>query len=107
VQESQQDEEIYWQTHPWSRFKRDRREWLNEKLEKFRGSGALGASRLSAQEQAELEGKTLAQIKRQIEGLEEEDDGAAEEEEEDSSMPPSGISSRYDSARFTVEGDDD
>ena len=27
VQEAQQDEEIYWQTHPWSRFKRNRREW--------------------------------------------------------------------------------
>ena len=74
VQESQQDEEIYWQTHPWSRFKRDRKEWIAQRLEKYRGGGALGGSRLTADEQAELEGRTLAEIKRQIEGLGEDDD---------------------------------
>lgn len=82
VQESQQDEEIYWQTHPWSRFKKNRREWLNQKLEKYRGGGALGGSRLSAEEQAQLEGRTLAEIQRQIAGLDdlnEGDDGAEDE----------------------------
>jgi hypothetical protein len=80
VQESQQDEEIYWQTHPWSRFKKNRREWLNAKLEKYRSTGALGGSRLSAAEQAQLEGRTLDEIRRQIEGLE--DDAAEEDEDE-------------------------
>jgi hypothetical protein len=80
VQESQQDEEIYWQTHPWSRFKKNRREWLNAKLEKYRSTGALGGSRLSAAEQAQLEGRTLDEIRRQIEGLE---DDAAEDEDDD------------------------
>lgn len=77
VQESQQDEEIYWQTHPWSRFKRNRKEWLRSQLEKYRPSGTLGGSRLSAEEQAKLEGRTLEEIRRQIAGLD------ALEEEED------------------------
>jgi hypothetical protein len=79
VQESQQDEEIYWQTHPWSRFKKNRKEWLNSKLEKYRTSGAMGGSRLSAEEQAKLEGRTLEEIRRQIAGL----DVADEDEEAD------------------------
>ena len=36
VQEAQQDEEMYWQTHPWSRFKRDQNEWWNKRKEKQR-----------------------------------------------------------------------
>lgn len=42
VQESQQDEEVYWQTHPWSRFKRNKKEWLLKKWNNFYGKKILG-----------------------------------------------------------------
>jgi hypothetical protein len=90
VQESQQDEEIYWQTHPWSRFKRDRKEWVAQRLEKYRGGGALGASRLSAEEQAELEGRTLAEIKRQIEGLGDDDDDGEDDQPDNDTTTAGG-----------------
>lgn len=83
VQEAQQDEEIYWQTHPWSRFKKTQKEWLDEKLAKYRNNETLGGSRLTAEEQARAEGKTLEQIKREIEGLADEDDDDINAEEEE------------------------
>ena len=96
VQESQQDEEIYWQTHPWSRFKRNRKEWYAKKMEEYNKRSTLGGSRLSANEQAELEGRTLDDIRREIEGLGDDDDG--EEEGEGGSTPMNyvseGVSSR-------------
>jgi len=109
VQESQQDEEIYWQTHPWSRFKKNRREWLKAKMEEYQGGSALGASRLTAAEQAELEGKTLEQIKRELQGLEDED----EEEEEDDDDDQGGdetsaalnLSSKYGGSESQSVGD--
>lgn len=73
VQESAQDEEVYWQTHPWSRFKRRQKDWVNDRLEKYRARKLMGGARLSAEEQAELEGKTLEEIKREIEGLDDDD----------------------------------
>ena len=81
VQEAQSDEEMYWQTHPWSRFKMKRREWLNKKLEAYRGGSAMGKGRLSAAEQAELEGKTIEEIKRKIDGFNADDDDEDDEEE--------------------------
>jgi hypothetical protein len=69
VQESQQDEEIYWQTHPWTRFKRNQKEWLQSKLSQYRSKATLGASRLTSEEQAQLEGKSIEEIKRELDGL--------------------------------------
>ncbi len=80
IQESQQDEEIYWQTHPWTRFKKNQKEWLQAKLEQYKSKGTLGGSRLSADEQAQLEGKTIDDIKRELEGLDEEDEVDLESE---------------------------
>jgi hypothetical protein len=57
VQESEMDEELYWQTHPWSRFKKTQNEWLKEKLAKYNGGDVLGGSRLTTREQLLLEGK--------------------------------------------------
>ena len=52
---------------------------MNQKLEKYRGGGALGGSRLSAEEQAQLEGRTLAEIQRQIAGLDDGNDDAEDD----------------------------
>ena len=84
VQEAQADEEMYWQTHPWSRFKMKRREWFNKKLDEYRGGGTMGRSRLTAAEQAELEGKSIAEIKRKIDGFDVDDaiDGEGDDDEE-------------------------
>lgn len=70
VQESAQDEEVYWQTHPWSRFKRRQKDWMHAKLEKLRGNDALGGNnRLDPDEEAALQGRTLDEIRREVEGL--------------------------------------
>lgn len=74
VQEAQQDEEIYWQTHPWSRFKKKQGDWFQAKLQEYQTRGILGASRLQADELAELEGKTIDQIRRELDGLDASDD---------------------------------
>jgi hypothetical protein len=79
VQESQQDEEIYWQTHPWTRFKKNQKEWLQAKWEQRKAMGALGQSRLNNEEQAELEGKSIDEIKRELEGLDDDDNDWQEE----------------------------
>jgi len=91
VQEAAADEEMYWQTHPWSRFKMKRREWLTKKLNDYRGGSDMGKTRLTAEEQAELEGKSLEEIKRKIDGFdvdavdddEEDDEGDDDDEEDD------------------------
>jgi hypothetical protein len=85
VQESQQDEEVYWQTHPWSRFKRRQKEWMHTKYEKLAGTegGVLGGSRLNEVEDAKAQGKTLAEIRRAIEGLDGLEDGEGGEDEDD------------------------
>lgn len=31
-QEASVDEEVYWETHPWQRFKRRQREWVDKKF---------------------------------------------------------------------------
>lgn len=90
VQESAQDEEVYWQTHPWSRFKRRQKEWVNQKLEKYRQNQVLGGSRLSAEDQAKLEGKSLDDIRREIEGLGDDSD----EEKVDAGQSSKGLSGK-------------
>ncbi|KAJ1441114.1 hypothetical protein B484DRAFT_122439 [Ochromonadaceae sp. CCMP2298] len=71
VQESQMDEEMYWQTHPWSKFKKTQKEWVAMKLEEMKVREE-GAGHLSPEEQMELD-----KLKRDYAGLEE-----GEEEEE-------------------------
>jgi hypothetical protein len=89
VQEAQQDEEIYWQTHPWSRFKRQRKEWMDKKMEKYRSNTVMGGSRLTAEEQSMMDGKSIEAIKRELQGLgsdseeEDDDDDGGEEEDDD------------------------
>lgn len=83
VQEAATDEEMYWQTHPWSRFKMKRREWLNKKLNDYRGGSDMGRTRLSAEEQAELEGRSIEEIKRKIDGFDVDDAVEDDDEEED------------------------
>lgn len=117
VQETAQDEEIYWQTHPWSRFKKNKREWMEAKLEKYRQQQMLGGARLSAEEQAELEKKSISQIEREIAGMdgEDDDDGGGEEGlfdaaeddsfiEDDDFRSEGGASSRRD-ARISGKSD--
>jgi hypothetical protein len=82
VQETQQDEEIFWQTHPWSRFKRRQKDWFEAKMEKYRSNTVMGGSRLSAQEQAIMDGKSIDAIKRELEGLGSDSENEGEEEEE-------------------------
>lgn len=101
VQESQQDEEVYWQTHPWSRFKRRQREWWHTKFEKLRGtdSGVLGGSRLTEEEEARAQGKSLEEIRRAIEGLDELD------EDGESSLADGGASTANDLDTLTEGGE--
>lgn len=74
VQEAEADEDIYWQTHPWTRFKRDKKEWLAKKLLQRKKQNVLGGARLTEEEQALLEGKTIAEIRAQVNEFKEEDE---------------------------------
>jgi hypothetical protein len=88
-------------------------------MEAYRQRSVLGGSRLSAAEQAELEGKTLEDIRREIEGLgDEHEEGEGGDEDRDvSSSQMNYISegtsgkSEYDSGkvsgRGSVRADDD
>jgi hypothetical protein len=110
VQESQQDEEVYWQTHPWSRFKRNRKDWYAQKMEAYRQRSVLGGSRLSAAEQAELEGKTLEDIRREIEGLGDEHEDGDDDDRDVTSSQMNYLSeatsgkSDYDSGKVSGKG---
>ena len=103
LQEAQQDEEIYWQTHPWSRFKKSQKEWLDANLAKYRNREVLGGARLTMEEQALAEGKTLEQIKRELEGRADEDDDGEEEEGDE----PPGNTQRQQPTRRTAGGGGD
>lgn len=50
-QEAEDDEELYWQTHPWSKLKRDNKDWMDKKLRKSHQVNVLGGSRLTKEEQ--------------------------------------------------------
>ena len=54
VQEAAEDEEQYWDTHPYSRFKRNAKAYIDSKFRKDQASTLLGASRLTQEEQEEL-----------------------------------------------------
>ena len=55
AQEAAEDEEQYWDTHPYSRFKRNAKAYIDSKFRKDQASTLLGASRLTEEEQQELE----------------------------------------------------
>ena len=55
AQEAAEDEEQYWDTHPYSRFKRNAKAWIDSKFRKDQASTLLGASSLTKEEQEELE----------------------------------------------------
>jgi hypothetical protein len=49
-QEAAGDEEVYWQTHPWQRFKRDQKEWIDKKFRSAHQVQVLGGARLTEEE---------------------------------------------------------
>ena len=55
AQEAAEDEEQYWDTHPYSRFKRNAKIWIDQAIRKEGAAKLLGASRLTAEEQEELD----------------------------------------------------
>ena len=68
-QEAEDDEELYWQTHPWSKMKRDNKEWMNKKMRSAHQTNVLGGSRLTQEEQE----RQLEEAE-EVESSEEEDD---------------------------------
>ena len=55
VQEAEKDEEEYWKTHPWSRFKKDFKEWKEKTFVNASNREAFGKSRLTKEEEEALE----------------------------------------------------
>lgn len=53
VQELKADDEQYWKTHPWSRYKRDHKEWMDKKFRNAADVKALGGDRSSDDEDKE------------------------------------------------------
>jgi hypothetical protein len=99
VQESAQDEEMYWQTHPWSRFKKTQKEYIGQKLAEYRKKEDT-LEKLSTEEQMELDKmkRDDAKLKEEEEGEEEEEggeDGSEEEGGEDAVEAVMGATRRY------------
>eukprot|EP01038_Epipyxis_sp_PR26KG_P004789 gene4789-6716_t len=103
VQEAEIDEELFWQTHPWTRFKKNQKEWMKEKMEKYLGGKKLGEKRLTVAEQAEMEAKTLASIRAEIDEDEEEN----EDEEEENRVSAKNISRKASSVINSISRDSD
>jgi hypothetical protein len=75
AQEARSDEDVYWATHPWQRFKRDQREWFDKKLRAAHKVNVLGGARLSEEEQEDLIALRMEQVNDAVnEGLEEDSD---------------------------------
>ena len=53
--EAEKDEEEYWKTHPWTRLKRDAKEYYNRKFRAEHLYKVAGADRLTAEERERLE----------------------------------------------------
>jgi len=79
AQEAQADEEVFWETHPWQRFKRDQKEWTDKKLRSAHKTEVLGGARLNEEEEAALKESALEQIDDQLED---------ESSDEDEKRPP-------------------
>jgi len=54
AQEAQGDEDVFWETHPWQRFKRDQKEWIDKKFRSAHKTEVLGGARLSEEEEDAL-----------------------------------------------------
>ena len=59
AQEAAADESVYWETHPWQRFKRNQKEWVDKTFKKEHQVAVLGGARLTEEEQARMLGKTV------------------------------------------------
>ena len=56
AQEATEDEEQYWDTHPWSRFKKNAKDYFDKNYRAEHTHKVLGGSRLTQAEQEALEG---------------------------------------------------
>ena len=71
AQEAKSDEEVFWATHPWQRFKRDKKEWYDKKLRSQHKVMVLGGARLSEEEQEDLVALRMDQVNDAVnEGIE-------------------------------------
>ncbi len=96
AQEAQADEEVFWETHPWQRFKRNQKEWTDKKLRSAHRTEVLGGARLSEEEEAALKESAVQEIDEQLE----------DESDDESVKPPPKQEERHE---FDLDeiGDDD
>ena len=83
AQEAQADEEVFWETHPWQRFKRDQKEWTDKKLRSAHKTEVLGGARLSEEEEEALKEAALNSIDEDLEDDDDDDDDDDNEEGKD------------------------
>jgi len=76
AQEAQADEEVFWETHPWQRFKRDQKEWTDKKLRSAHKTEILGGARLSEEEEVALKESALEEIEDQLDDDDSDEDNA-------------------------------
>ena len=74
AQEAQADEEVFWETHPWQRFKRDQKEWTDKKLRSAHKTEVLGGARLSEEEEEAMKEAALDAIDDELEEESDSDD---------------------------------
>ena len=69
AQEAKTDEEVFWATHPWQRFKRDQKEWIDKKLRAQHKVMVLGGARLSEEDQDDLIAMRMDQVNDAVDEL--------------------------------------
>jgi hypothetical protein len=62
AQEAASDESVYWETHPWQRFKRDFKDWQDKKFRKAHQTQVLGGARLTEEEQERMLGTVIEEV---------------------------------------------
>jgi hypothetical protein len=97
AQEAQADEEVFWETHPWQRFKRDQKEWADRKLRAAHKTEVLGGARLSEEEEAALAEEKMNEI----------DDMLEDDDSDDEGGPPPPEADAEDDFDMDELGDDD
>lgn len=62
AQEAASDENVFWETHPWQRFKRNQKEWFDTKFRKAHQVQVLGAAKLTEEEQDRMLGEAMQKM---------------------------------------------
>jgi hypothetical protein len=96
AQEAQADEEVFWETHPWQRFKRDQKEWTDKKLRAAHKTEVLGGARLSEEEEEAMKEAAMDAIDDEMGEEESDSDDEVDPDEQAAAEAEAGVAGNAD-----------